>query len=297
MGFDLLGHALVATGDRVTVRRVAAPGVRVVDPGDPALPRDPDLNTAAAGLVRLAADRRLDFGLEVSIRKGIPLGSGMGGSAASAAAAVLAASAVLDEPLDPAGLLRYGMYGERVASGALQADNLAPCLLGGLVLARPVDPPDVVRVPVPAELRCALVLPRLRIDTRDARRVLPRSVPLSVHVEQSANLAGVLAGCFSGDLALIGRSLADVLVEPHRSPLVRGFAGVRAAALDAGALGCSLSGSGPAVFAWCDGEPRAERVVERMISAFAAAGVESRGWVSPVDAPGARLVDVAGGSP
>lgn len=291
VGFDLLGHALVALGDRVTVRRAPGGGVRVREAGEApiGLPADPAANTAGAGLLRLVQDRALPHGFEVEVHKGIPLGSGMGGSAASAAAAVLAASALLEEPLSEAELLRYGMYGEEAATGSFHADNLAPCLLGGLVLARPVDPPDVVRIPVPPSLRCVLVHPALRVDTRDARRVLPREVPLHTHVEQSGNLAAVVAACCTGDLALLARALNDVLVEPHRAPLVRGFPAAKRAALEAGALGCSLSGSGPSVFAWCDGDDAGARIRDRLVEAFAAAGVAARGWVSPVDAPGARV--------
>ena len=175
------------------------------------VPLDPAANTAGAGLLRLLAERRLGFGFEVSIEKGIPLGSGMGGSAASAAGAVVAASALLPEPLSRAELLRYGMFGEQVASGSFHADNLAPCLLGGLVLAAPRRAARRgTSMPVPAALRCVLVHPRLRVDTREARRVLPREGRAPREVEQSANLAGVIAGCCSGDLELIGRSLADV---------------------------------------------------------------------------------------
>jgi homoserine kinase len=289
VGFDLLGHALVALGDRVTVRRIEEPLVRLRLVGGPPLPPDPAENTAGAGLLRLREELALPFGFEVEVEKGIPLGSGMGGSAASAAAAVVAAAALLPEPLGEADLLRYGMHGEHVATGAYHADNLAPCLLGGLVLVLPGDPPEAVRIPVPPALRCVLVHPALRVDTRDARRVLPGVVPLAAHVRQAGDLAGVIAGCYRGDLELIGRSLADTLVEPHRAPLVRGFAEVKRAALRAGALGCSLSGSGPSLFAWCEGERRGAEIRERMIEAFAAAGVAARGWVSPVDAPGARI--------
>lgn len=289
VGFDLLGHALATVGDRVTVARTEEPGVRIRGATGVEVPLDPAANTAGAGLLRLVEEKGLPFGFEVSIEKGIPLGSGMGGSAASAAGAIVAANALLPEKLSRAEMLRYGMFGEQVASGSLHADNLAPCILGGLVLARPTEAPDVVSIPVPASLRCVLVHPRLRVDTREARRVLPRSVELHAMVEQSANLAGVIAGCFSGDLELIGRSLADLVVEPHRAPLVRGFDAVKRAALEGGALGCSLSGSGPALFAWCDGDARGAEIRERMVAAFAAAGVEARGWVSPVDAPGTRV--------
>jgi homoserine kinase len=253
------------------------------------VPEDPATNTAGAGLLRLRQDLELPFGFDVVLEKGIPLGSGMGGSAASAAGAILAANQLLPEPLSQAELLRYGMYGEEVATGSYHPDNLAPCLLGGLVLALDREPLDIVRIPVPPSLFCVVVHPKLRLDTRDARRVLPAQIGLSDHVEQSGRLAGVIAGCYSGDLELIGRSLEDLIVEPKRAPLVVGFDGVKRAALGNGALGCSLSGSGPSLFAWCEGRERGEGIREGMIQAFAEAGVESRGWVSPVDAPGARI--------
>jgi homoserine kinase len=290
VGFDLLGHALTCLGDRVTVSRIDEPTVIMSSASGTVVPLDAASNTAGAGLLRLVDELRLPFGFEVALEKGIPLGSGMGGSAASAAGAILAASRLLPEPLDEGRLLAYGMYGEEVATGSFHPDNLAPCLLGGLVLARPGEPLDIVRLPVPAALYCAIVHPDLRVDTRDARRVLPPSISLEDHVAQSANLAGVIAGCYRGDLELIGRSLADLLVEPRRAGLVRGFTGVKDAALRAGALGCSLSGSGPSVFAWCEGESAGARVRDGMVEAFAEAGVEARGWVSPVDAPGAQVV-------
>lgn len=290
VGFDVLGHALLSIGDRVTVTRTEEPGVAMHGSAAASIPLDAASNTAGAGLLRLIADLELPFGFEVSVEKGIPLGSGMGGSASSAAGAILAASALLPEPLDDARLLYYGMEGERVATGSFHADNLAPCILGGLVLVR--EGLDAVRIPVPPSLRCVLVHPHLRLDTRDSRGVLPTSVPLHAHVAQAGNLAAFVAGCHSGDLALIGRSLVDLLVEPYRGPLVKGFDAVKRAALDCGALGCSLSGSGPSVFAWCVGEAHAEEIRDRMIEAFVNAGVGARGWVSPVDAPGARIVRV-----
>jgi homoserine kinase len=291
VGFDLLGHAMVSVGDRVTVTRTEEPVVTVRSAADAetVVPLDAASNTAGAGLLRLVEDLRLSFGFDVLLEKGIPLGSGMGGSAASAAGAILAASRLLSEELPESGLLRYGLYGEEVATGAFHPDNLAPCLLGGLVLALGRDPLHVVRIPVPDSLHCVVVHPRLRLDTRDARQVLPRSICLQDHVAQSGKLAGVIAGCYSGDLELIARSLEDVIVEPLRAPLVTGFGRVKAAALAGGALGCSLSGSGPSLFAWCEGKGAGEVLRSAMIEAFDEAGVESRGWVSPVGAPGARI--------
>lgn len=291
VGFDLLGHPIPATGDRVTVTRRDAPGVvmgAVTGCAGP-LPSAPAANTAGAALLRLVADHEPDLGLEVAIDKGIPLGSGIGGSAASAVAAVVAANALLAAPLELDALFPYALAGESVASGAIHGDNVAPSLYGGLVLVRSAVPADVVSLPAPASLRCVLILPRLRLDTREARAVLPDRVPLHDHVVQSGNLAGVIAGCFTGDLALIGRSLADVLVEPHRAALVPGFAAVKAAAMAAGALGCSISGAGPSVFAWCAGDDVSGRVRDAMVDAFSAHGVAAEGWISAVGGEGARL--------
>lgn len=291
VGFDLLGHPVGPAGDRVTVTRRARPGV-VMGPvtgcAGP-LPADAAANTAGVAVQRLLADHAPGLGVEVAIEKGIPLGSGMGGSAASAVAAVVAANALLPSPLPPDALFPYALAGEAVASGAVHGDNVAPSLFGGLVLVRSAEPPDVVRLPVPPSLRCVMVLPRQRLDTREARAVLPTTVPLHDVIRQTANLAGVIAGCCAGDLALIGRSLVDVMVEPHRAPLIPGFGAVQAVAMDAGALGCSISGAGPSVFAWCDGDAVAGAARDAMVVAFAAAGVPAEGWTCEVGGPGARL--------
>jgi homoserine kinase len=295
VGFDLLGHPLPAVGDRVAVRRLPSPGVVIGETTGCAgpLPTDPAANTAGAALLRLLADHAPGLGLEVAIEKGIPLGSGIGGSAASAVAAVVAANALLPSPLGLAELFPYALIGEAVASGAVHGDNVAPSLFGGLVLVRSAEPPDVVPLPAPPSLRCVVVLPKLRLDTKTARAVLPKEIPLRDHVRQSANLAGVIAGLCAGDLALVGRSLADVVVEPWRAPLIPGFGAVKEGALAAGALGCSISGAGPSVFAWCDGDAPAEAVREAMVAGFARHGVESGGWICPVGGPGARVEDVS----
>jgi homoserine kinase len=295
VGFDLLGHPLPDVGDRVAVRRLASPGVvmgEVTGCAGP-LPSDPAANTAGAALLRLLAERAPGLGVEVSIEKGIPLGSGIGGSAASAVAAVVAGNALLPEPLGLAELFPYALAGEAVAAGAVHGDNVAPSLFGGLVLVRSAEPPDVVPLPAPPGLRAVVVLPALRLDTRTARAVLPKEIALRDHVRQSANLAGVVAGLCGGDLGLVGRSLADVLVEPWRAPLIPGFGAVKEGALAAGALGCSISGGGPSVFAWCDGDAAASRVREAMVAGFAGHGVESSGWICPVGGAGARLEEVS----
>jgi homoserine kinase len=295
VGFDLLGHSLEAVGDRVTVSRLDDPVVRIlgITGCESPLPLEPERNTATAGLLTLIEALDLEFGFAVTVEKAIPLGSGMGGSAASAVGAMVAANALLDEPLTLDELLRYALVGEAVASGSPHADNLAPCLFGGLTLVRGLEFPDILQIPVPEEIRCVLVHPHLRLDTKDARAVLPRSISLSLHVEQAGNLAGFIHGCFTGDLELIRRSFQDVIVEPHREPLIPGFRAAREAAMEAGALGCSISGAGPSVFAWCAGEPGAAEVRAALTRAFESAGVQTDDWVSPVNAPGAYVVERA----
>lgn len=294
VGFDVLGHALDAVGDRVTVTRTIEPGVAIeeITGCEEPLPLEAARNTATAGLVALLRERKLAFGFSVRIEKSIPLGSGMGGSAASAVGGMVAANALLDEPLPLSELLRYALVGETVASGSAHADNLAPGLWGGLTLVRSMDPVDIVPLAVPAEIRCVLVHPHLRLDTKVARGVLPREIAMKLYVAQSGNLAGFVAGCLTGDLELIGRSFADLVAEPHRAPLIRGFDAVKRAALDAGALGCSISGAGPSVFAWAVGDEAASGVRDAMVRAFSGAGVGSDAYVSPVDAPGARVLEV-----
>ncbi|CAA9300887.1 MAG: Homoserine kinase [uncultured Gemmatimonadetes bacterium] len=291
VGFDILGHPVGPLGDRVTVVRRDGAGVLGVT-GD-GVPADPALNTATVGMMRMLDEVRPGFGVEVHVAKGIPLGSGVGGSAASAVAGVVAMNALLPEPLEARELFRYALAGEAVASGAAHGDNVAPSLFGGLVLVRSAEPADVVRLPVPPSLRCAVALPRMRLDTRTSRGVLPSSFPLPTVIEQTANLAGVVAGCCTGDLALVARSMNDVLVEPHRAALIPGFADVQGAARAAGALGCSISGGGPAIFAWCDGDEAAEATRGVMVAAFARHGIPAQGWVSRVDGPGARVEELS----
>lgn len=298
VGFDLLGFAVEAAGDEVTVALTEGQSVRVVEVSDAtgtlapgAIPLDPARNTATVGLLRLLEDVRPGFGFDVSVRKGIALGSGMGGSAASAVAGLVAANSLLTEPLPKESLLAYALAAERVACGASHPDNAAPSLFGGLTLVVSTDPLRCVRLPVPRGLLAVLVHPRVRLDTRDSRAALRPTVPLADHVRQSAQLAGLVAACFTDDLELLRACLEDVVVEPQRAALIPGFARVKRAALGAGALGASISGSGPSVFALVDSEVTAGRVRASMVEGFKSSGVaEVDSWVSPVSDEGARVI-------
>jgi homoserine kinase len=203
---------------------------------------------------------------------------------------VVAAAALVEQPLDKTRLLHFAMQGEKVASGSVHVDNIAPSLFGGLVLTVGIDDPYVKQVPVPAGVRCVLVHPHMVLATREARAILRPEVPLADVIWQQANLAGFLAGCYTDDLVLIRQSLMDVVIEPQRQALIPGFAEVKRAALEAGALGCSISGAGPTVFAWSEVDDAAA-VQSGMVAAFRRHGLESDAWISAIDAQGARVVD------
>jgi homoserine kinase len=287
-GFDVLGFALDSPGDSVTLTRSAEKGVRVVSiTGDEGrLPRDPKKNTAAVAVAAFLEAIGRPFGVEIALEKRMPLSSGLGSSAASAVAAVTAANILAGRPLTPRELLPFTMEAERVACGSAHADNVAPSLLGGFVLIRSYEPLDVVQMPVPKGLSCAVVHPHAELRTEDARRVMKKEIRLSDAIRQWGNLAALVAALYNGDLQLLGRSLQDVVAEPARSLLIPGFAAVKAAALAAGALGCSISGSGPSVFALCATPEDSASAGAAMAAAFKAAGLESDLYLSAVNTKG-----------
>lgn len=291
VGFDVLGHSFQAIGDRVLARRTNTPGVTIAAiKGVVAdLPLEPERNTAGKAVLSMVQELQLPFGIELTIEKGIPLGSGLGGSAASAVAAVVAAGGLLERSLTKLELLKFAMHGEAVASGSVHVDNIAPSLFGGLVLTVGIDNPHVKQIPVPPSVRCVLVHPHMMLSTREARQILKRTVELSDVIWQQANLAGFLTGCFTGDVDLIRESLEDVIIEPQRQVLIPGFKAVKEGAKAAGALGCSISGAGPTIFAWCE-EQHANAVRDAMVAGFKAHDLESDAWISTLDPAGARLI-------
>ncbi len=291
IGFDILGFAVDALGDRVTVSRTARRGVAISSVTGVAgkLPSDPAQNTAGRALLAMQESLDPGFGFDMRIEKGIPLGSGLGGSAASAVGAVVAANALLSAPCEKLELLKFAMQGEKVASGSLHVDNIAPSLFGGLVLTVGIDHPRVKRIPVPDRIRAVIVHPHMFLATREARAILKRSVDLSDFVWQTANLAGFISGCYTNDLDMIRESFQDVVIEPQRQALIPGFPQVRAAAMTAGALGCSISGAGPTLFAWAL-EEDAPRVLEAMRAQFAHQSVPLDEWVIGLESEGARVV-------
>ncbi len=292
IGFDILGFSIGAIGDRATVRRCDDPGVRIkaIRGVVADLPMEAAKNTAGRALQAMREALSLPFGLELELDKGIPLASGLGGSAASAVAAVVAANALLPTPCAKLELLKFAMQGEAVASGSMHVDNIAPSLYGGLVLTVGIDQPRVKQIPVPAAVRAVVVHPHMFLSTRQARAILKGSVAMKDFVWQTANLAGFISGCYTDDIDLLRESFEDVVIEPQRAALIPGFGEVRRAAISAGALGCSISGAGPTLFAWCLAS-HALAVREAMVVEFSHHGLASDHWTTPIDALGARVLE------
>jgi len=287
-GLDILGLAVAGAGDRVTARVTGTSGLTVATDGA-GIPTDPARNTASlAARGVLARAGATGLGLELVLEKGLPLSGGQGGSAASAVAAAVAVNHLLGRPLSPHGLLLATLEAEEAVAGR-HADNLAPSLLGSAVLIRTLEPLDFVLLPVPAALRVVLARPEQQLRTAEARAVLPLEVSRAVALHQAAQVGAMVAALASGDLALLGRAIDDRIAEPARAPLLPGFVAAKAAALAAGALGCSISGSGPTAFALVADEATGARVASAMSEAYGAAGLACTTRVAAVDRTGARV--------
>jgi homoserine kinase len=294
VGFDMLGLAIAGVGDRVAARKTGSGKVLVKEVRGLDGEIHPHLSTIATENTASIAAQSLwdatgeDSGLELIIHKGIPLQSGMGSSAASAVAGVVAANALLDEPLAHSALLVHALAGEEFASGGLHADNVAPSLLGGMVLCPPALLPDMISLPVPEGISSVVVHPELQVDTAESRKNLARGYSMDQWLTQQGYLAGFIAACAQNDIDLLGKCLRDEVIEPQRAPSVPCFTEVKAAAIKSGALGCSLSGSGPSIFALCP-DSAAQNVSTAMEQACRKQGYQCESWISPLDAPGAHV--------
>lgn len=296
VGFDMLGLAIVGAGDRVSARKTGSGGVRIKEVRDPdgevhaTLSASADENTASIAAKSLWGAAGDGSGIELIVHKGVPLQSGMGSSAASAVAAAVAVNGLLEQPLSPEVLLPHALAGEQFASGGLHADNVAPSLIGGLVLCPQALLPRMVALPVPDGISSVLLHPELEVNTADSRNSLAKSYSMDQWLTQQGYLAGFIAACAQNDVGLLAECLHDEIIEPQRAASVPCFPAVKEAALKSGALGCSLSGSGPSIFALCtDGD--AANLATVMEQACRKMGYECQSWVSPLNAPGARIED------
>lgn len=296
VGFDMLGLAIAGPGDQVSARKSAGKGIEILEVQDPDGNKHPflsasvDENTASIAASSIWAAEGDGTGIELIIRKGIGLQSGMGSSAASAVAAAFAVNALLDEPLPVESLIDHALAGEEYASGGLHADNVAPSLFGGLVLCPSRILPDVIRLPVPDGISSVLVHPELQVNTAESRKGLARGYTTEQWLTQQGYLAGFVAACHSGDIDMMARCLRDELIEPQRAASVPCFRAAKEAAMRANAMGCSLSGSGPSIFALCR-DKDAPNVATAMEQACRTLGYDTQSYISPLDAPGAQLVD------
>lgn len=294
-GFDIFGLAIEGLGDTVVARFQETPGVSIshITGDNEKLPRRGSANTASVAARALVNALGVRHGIALEIAKGMPLSSGLGSSAASAVAAVVAANALLGEPFSRRELLPFALEGERVSTLTHDAhsDNVAPSLLGGFVLIRGADPLDIVALPAPERLWVSAVHPNLQVRTRHAREALPEFVPLRAAARQWGNAAGLVAGLFLDDDTLIARSLRDEIVEPARASLIPGYAEVRQAGLDAGALGCGISGGCPTMFALCNARESAVAAGHAMELAFERAGLPAMVYISRINREGARVLE------
>jgi homoserine kinase len=292
-GFDVLGFAVNEPGDEVTMRLVDEPGVRLlkITGDDGRLPLDSAKNTVSASVhYYLSHLNRLDVGVEIELHKKMPIGSGLGSSSASTVAGLFAINQLMGNLLTAKELVPFAMRGEELACGSGHADNVAPALMGGFVLIRSYDPLDIIALPTPSNLFAAIVYPEVDVPTKDARQMIRAKVLLKDAVVQWGNVAGLVSGLFLNDIDLVGRSMKDVLIEPVRSILIPDFEILRSLAMDNGAVGFGISGSGPSVFALTKDEATAMKITNAQQQHLSKLNINSNAYVSSVNAEGPRVI-------
>jgi homoserine kinase len=292
-GFDIFGFALDEPGDTVELWKRDEPGVVIKEiTGDGGrLPLEADRNAVSVVIIKFLKHIDYQGGIELSLHKNMPLGSGMGSSSASSVVGIFAINELLGNPLSRQELLPFAMEGERIACGAAHADNVGPALLGGFVVIRSYAPLDVFKIKAPSNLFCTLVHPDIEVNTKDARYILRNEVSLKNAISQMGNVAGLIAGLIQEDYDLISRSMVDVIIEPVRSILIPEFDQVKQAAINSGALGCSISGAGPSMFALSNGKATADAVALSMCSAFENVGITTKSYVSQINQQGPKVLD------
>lgn len=289
-GFDTLGVALDNLGDEMTLSRRSDARIVITEINGAELPHHPDKNVAGWVISKMIADLSPGLGVDIAINKGFKPGSGLGSSAASGAGAAFALNELLGRPLSLKELIPYGMEGERLVSGAPIADNVSASLMGGFILVRSYDPFEVVSLPVPTNLAVAVIHPQIEIKTAEARDILPKQVGLNQAIAQWANLGGLVASLYKEDLQLFGRCLKDVVIEPHRKQLIPGFDRLREVVMDNQALGFGISGSGPSLFAFCEGKDRADQLAHLMQGEYIQTGINSKVYSSAISSQGTRII-------
>lgn len=288
-GFDIIGLALEEPYDIMTLSFTDRPGLEIEHTDTFRLPLDASQNVAGGALLAMMEELDPKIGFKLTIEKKIMPGSGLGSSAASAAGAVFAANMLMDNFFNNDDLIRFAMHGEKIASGVKHADNIAPCLLGGVTLVRSIFPLDVIDIDAP-RLHITAIHPQIEVKTSDARKILKKEIPLKSAIKQWGNIAGLVAGLMKGDYELIGRSLEDVIIEPVRNILIPGFDEVKEKSLAAGALGGGISGSGPSIFMISKTEEIAYRVEDVMKQVYQNIGIEYKTYVTQLNKKGITIL-------
>ncbi|PQB03632.1 homoserine kinase [Aureitalea marina] len=290
-GFDTLGVALDDLGDEMTLTKRTDNQLVITSIQGADLPTDPDRNVVSWVIGKILKDINTGTGVDIEIKKGFKPGSGLGSSAASGAGAAFAVNELLGRPLKTNQLIAYAREGERLVSGAPIADNVSAALLGGFILVRSYEPLEVISLPVPDNLAVAVIHPQIEIQTAAARDILPDQISMSSAITQWANLGGLVSALYEGDLPLFGRSLRDVVVEPHRKKLIPGFDQLKEVVMDHHALGFGISGSGPSLFAFCEGMSKARELTQLMQQEYVHTGIEAKVYASVISKLGCRLID------
>ena len=289
-GFDSLGFAVDAIGDEMTFTKTVEKGVKITNITGAVLPYNVDENAASAVIKKILLEAKADFGIALTIHKGFSPGSGLGSSAASAAGAAFGVNQFLTHQYSNLELTKFAMFGEEVACGSAIADNVAAAIYGGFVLVRSYEPLEVIKLPVPEELRVVAIHPQIAIKTKDAREVLPKEIALQDAVTQWANVGGLVSGLFTNNYELISNSLVDVIVEPFRKGLIPFFDEVKTNAIKAGALGAGISGSGPTIFALCKGDKSVKNVYKAIEAAYQETGIGFEMFISKINPQGMKII-------
>jgi homoserine kinase len=288
-GFDILGLAVKEPYDFMEFRLIDEPGIVIKNKDNFNLPTEPEKNVAGVVLLAALEKANSNKGIEVIIEKHIKPGSGLGSSAASAAGAAVGANLLFGNIFSQHDVIQLAMIGEKLASGVKHADNITPCILGGVTLIRSIHPLDIVSIPSP-ELHVTVVHPQIEVRTSDARQILKQQVYLKDAIKQWGNIAGLVAGFVGNDIELIGRSLEDVIIEPVRSILIPGFDEVKKKCKDAGALGGGISGSGPSIFMLSKDETTAHNVATIMHEVYENIGIENYVYVTTINKNGIEVI-------
>ena len=291
-GFDSLGFAVDAIGDEMTFTKTPEKGVKITNITGANLTYNVDENAASAVVKKILNEAKADFGISLTIHKGFSPGSGLGSSAASAAGAAFGTNQLLGNIYSELELTKFAMFGEKIACGSAIADNVAAAVHGGFVLVRSYNPLEIIKLPVPSELRVVAIHPQIEVKTKDARAVLPSKIALKDAVTQWANVGGLISGLYTDNYTLISNSLVDIIVEPARKPLIPFFDTVKNSAIKGGALGAGISGSGPTIFALCKGDEIAENVYESIQESYKNSGIDFEMFISKVNPKGMKILEI-----